>query len=94
MNRNESAELSLPDLKQLADRARLIAQPIDFDQLTADGLLRKAGAWYEAPGAHKLPEHVTAKIRATRFQNGRIFFKFTSTSGAEKLVRQLERLGY
>jgi hypothetical protein len=44
---------------------RLLSQPIDFAQLERDGLLREAGAWYEVPNMHLLPEHVVAQITET-----------------------------
>jgi hypothetical protein len=46
----------------LEHRVRLLSEPIDFDQLARDGLLKKVGAWYEVPNIHLLPEHVTVQI--------------------------------
>ena len=46
----------------LEHQKKLLSAPIDFDQLTRDGLLKNVGAWYEVPNIHLLPEHATAQI--------------------------------
>jgi hypothetical protein len=55
-----------PELLELAEA---LAAPIDFDQLIADGVLRKARGWYEVLDAARLPEHALRKIKAFKSGN-------------------------
>jgi hypothetical protein len=48
------------DLLELLEMA---ATPIDFNQLIADGVLRKHGARYELLDLARLPEYARRKIR-------------------------------
>lgn len=49
-------------LDELKRQKKLLSEPIDFEQLGRDGLLKKVGAWYEVPNIHLLPDHVRAQI--------------------------------
>ena len=49
--------------KTLLELIKLAASPIDFDQLIADGVLRKHGKRYELLDLARLPEHARRKIR-------------------------------
>jgi hypothetical protein len=49
--------------RKLLELVKFAATPIDFDQLIADGVLRKHGARYELLGLTRLPEHARRKIR-------------------------------
>lgn len=44
----------------------MLAKPIDFETLIADGVLEKNGAWYKILDMDRLPDHATAKIREAR----------------------------
>ncbi len=46
----------------LVELIKSAATPIAFDQLTADGVLRKHGARYELLNLARLPEHARRKI--------------------------------
>lgn len=48
----------------LIEQAKLQATPIDYEQLQADGFIKKKGAWWEVlvPIA-ALPEHVQAQVK-------------------------------
>lgn len=52
------------DRERLEKQTRLLSEPIDFEQLERDGILRKVGAWYEVPDMNLLPEHVSAQAIA------------------------------
>jgi hypothetical protein len=72
--------------QEILDAAELLAMPIDLDQLTADGTLRKAGnGWYEVLDAARLPEHALRKIKAVKSAN-RVKFRKAS----KKLAKFLE----
>ena len=47
----------------LLELLKMAATPIDFDQLIADGVLRRHGAKYELLDLARLPEHARRKIR-------------------------------
>jgi hypothetical protein len=49
--------------RTLLELLNIAATPIDFDQLIADGVLRKHGAKYELLDLARLPEHARLKIR-------------------------------
>lgn len=64
-------DISKMDKKALFDKLerqeKLMATPIDFDQLERDGLLkrvRKGGVTFDVPNIHLLPEHVRVHILA------------------------------
>jgi hypothetical protein len=48
---------------KLLELLKIAATLIDFDQLIADGVLRKHGARYELLDLTRLPEHARRKIR-------------------------------
>jgi hypothetical protein len=56
---------------ELIETAEALATPIDFDQLIADGVLRKAKTrgWYEILDTSRLPEHAWQKIKAIKSGN-------------------------
>lgn len=49
------------DREKHEKQMRLMSEPIDFEQLERDGILRKTGAWYEVLDMNRLPEHVRAQ---------------------------------
>jgi hypothetical protein len=49
--------------RTLLEILKMAATPIDFDQLIADGVLRRHGAKYELLDLARLPEHARRKIR-------------------------------
>ena len=54
-----------------AAQALLLSTPIDFDQLTADGvLLPLADGWYRVPEVVRLPAHALARISDMRVSGG------------------------
>ena len=82
------------DWPEFAKHVRLVAQPIDFHEMTANGLLRKVGAWYEVRNIHELPKHARLKIREIKVRDKKTMVKFTAGGAAVNLVKQLEKLGY
>jgi hypothetical protein len=50
--------------KTLLELIKRAATPIDYDQLIADGVLRKHGRRYELLDLARLPEHARRKIRS------------------------------
>jgi hypothetical protein len=72
---------------------KMAATPIDFDQLIAEGVLRKHGAKYELLDLAKLPEHARRKIRivATSHKTPRPVIAFYKPS--KQLVRQAKKMG-
>jgi hypothetical protein len=55
-----------PELRRVAE---ILATPIDFDQLIAAGVLRKARGWYEVVDPSRLPAHALYKMRALKTGN-------------------------
>jgi hypothetical protein len=49
--------------KTLLQLIKLAATPVDFEQLIADGVLRKHGKRYELLDLPRLPDHARRKIR-------------------------------
>jgi hypothetical protein len=53
----------IPTAEELSRLAELIATPIDFAELIADGVLvERGGGWYEVLDYERLPEHARQKI--------------------------------
>ena len=70
---------------ELERQKKLMATPIDFDQLERDGLVkrvRKGGVTFDVPNLHLPPEHVRAHIvEASTGPNGaRVKFSKTAPS--------------
>ena len=74
--------------KELRRLAELLAAPIDFDLLSAAGVLQKRRSWYEVLDLSQLPEHARVKIKAVRSPN---FVKFRKPS--KKMQKFLRREG-
>jgi hypothetical protein len=53
-----------PAIVELHRLAELLAAPIDFEGLTASGVLCPAGDWYQVLDWGRLPEHARRKINA------------------------------
>ncbi|MBI3425020.1 MAG: hypothetical protein HY011_18955 [Acidobacteria bacterium] len=70
------AENSKITIKEIEQRRKLVALPIDFDALIAEGLLEKKGAWYKVTDISKLPQHVRAKMGALRTEPQGTFVRF------------------
>ena len=57
-----------PDLNHLRELGRLLAEPIDFEQLEKDGAVEPApGGWYRVLDWKKVPIHARIKARRTRW---------------------------
>jgi hypothetical protein len=67
--------------QELLEVAEALATPIDFDQLTADGVLRKAGGWYEVLDPTRLPDSARQKIKAFKSGNRVRFRKPSKRAG-------------
>jgi hypothetical protein len=52
-----------PTLQELERLRELLATPIDFDRLVADGIIKRHGAWWQVLDTARLPEHARVKIR-------------------------------
>ena len=68
------------------EQARLLAKPIDFDELISQGLLEKKGAWYKIPRMTDLPRHVRDRMIEYRSDGCAKFAK--GTKAAERLVKK------
>jgi hypothetical protein len=55
--------------RHLLELLKTAATPIDFDQLIADGVLRKHGGRYELLDLARLSEHARRKIRVITTSN-------------------------
>jgi hypothetical protein len=77
----------------LLELIKLAASPIDFDQLIADGVLRKHGKRYELLDLARLPEHARRKIRivTTSSKTPNPVISFYKPS--KQVVRQAEKRG-
>jgi hypothetical protein len=80
-------------LDKLAAHVRLLAEPIDFEGLIESGVMRKSGRWYEIKNVHDLPDHVRLKISEIKSQGNLSAVKFSGTARAEKLMKQLKKVG-
>lgn len=53
----------LPTVEELARLSAMLATPINFAELIADGVLQESdGGWYEVLDYARMPEHVRQKI--------------------------------
>jgi hypothetical protein len=70
-----------------------VATPIDFDQLIADGVLRKHGARFELLDLARLPEHASRRIKfiATSNKTKNPVISFYKPS--RQAVQQAKKMG-
>ena len=78
---------------KLLELLKMAATPIDFDQLIADGVLRKHGGRYELLDLVRLPEHARRKIRiiATSRKTPNPVVSFQKPS--KQVLQQAKRMG-
>lgn len=69
----------------------LLAQPLDIGDLERRGILIRRGDWYEVPKPADLPEHVSAKIREVKKENGRMLVQLPCSAKASQAIA--ERMG-
>jgi hypothetical protein len=70
--------------QELIEAAEALAAPIDFEQLVADGVIRKTRGWYEILDTGRLPEHAWQRIKAVKTGN-RVKFRKPSKRAAKFL---------
>ncbi len=78
--------------KTLAEQTKILATPIDFDDLIKKGLIKKVGKSYYTDNIHKLPKEVTCKIK--EMSNGRYGLKLTfykETKSIKKVAKDFEQ---
>ena len=76
--------------EKLVQQVKLLAIPMDFDELQAQGILQKRGAWYEVLDRDWLPEHAADRVTEMQFTGKRFLVKFQkSTKAMEKLHKRL-----
>jgi hypothetical protein len=73
---------------ELIETAEALATPIDFEQLIADGVLRKGKGWYEILDPSRLPNHAWQKIKSVKSGNRVKFRKPNKRVG--KFLKSLE----
>ncbi|MES9280122.1 hypothetical protein ABEP46_12410 [Cutibacterium acnes] len=74
--------------EEVLEKAKILATPIDFEKLIADGILKKKGAGYVILDTNRLPEHAKSKI--IEVSGGAVKFS-KSTKSAQKLVDKLSK---
>ena len=73
----------------LIETAQLLAEPLDLEQLAADGVIRKRrGGWYEITDPDRLPDHARSKIKSVKSGN-RVKFRKASKR-ARRFLKSLE----
>ncbi len=73
-------------------KVELLAQPIDFDQLVADGVLRRKGSRYLVLDMDRLPEAASFQMRSMEQTKEGVVVRFAKTNKqAAKLLRKLKR---
>ena len=72
-------------------KLELLAQPVDFDQLVADGVLRRKGSGYLVLDMDRLPEAASVKMRSAKQTKEGVVCRFAKTTKqAAKLLRKLK----
>jgi hypothetical protein len=59
--------LMTPNIRaEIRANLEMLATPIDFSKLEAEGAIKKKGAWYEVLDGNKIPEHARKKGKAIK----------------------------
>lgn len=68
-----------------------LAQPVDFDQLVADGVLRRKGSGYLVLDMDRLPKAASCQMRSMKQTKEGVVVRFAKTTKqAAKLLRKLK----
>jgi hypothetical protein len=70
--------------QELLEVAEALSAPIDFNQLIADGVLRKSRGWYEILDPSRLPDHAWSRIKSVKSRN-RVKFRKANKRAAKLL---------
>jgi hypothetical protein len=66
------------DLEELKRIKELLEQPIDFDELIADGVIEESsGDWYKLLDYESLPEHARKKVHRMKESEEGFFVQFS-----------------
>ncbi len=84
---SDEQDISPEAIRALID---ILAKPIDFQALEAQGVLKKEGSRYRLLKPKELPEHASRKIEEIEFGDGGSFAKFESEKPYQKLRDQLK----
>ncbi|WP_027390906.1 hypothetical protein [Chrysiogenes arsenatis] len=80
---------SVMSREKILEKAKNLATPINFEDLIANGILEKKGAWYKILDMERLPEH--AKDKITEFASDGMVKFLKATKSAQKLVDKLSK---
>ncbi|MBM9605933.1 hypothetical protein [Desulfopila inferna] len=79
-------------IEELAEEARELAKPVDFEKLEKEGLLIKEGAWYRVPNMHKLPKHVRVKVKEISHDKKGTKVKLEKASKFDKSAKKFNKI--
>lgn len=77
--------------RTIEEEVWLLAQPLDAGDLERRGILIRRGDWYEVARPADLPEHVSAKIREVKKENGKMLVQLPCSAKASQMIA--ERMG-
>jgi len=75
--------------KMLANNSKILAIPIDFEDLIKKGLIKKVGKSYYTDNIHTLPKEIIKKIKS--FSNGRYGIKLTFYQETKSIKKNCKR---
>ncbi|EGQ9162802.1 hypothetical protein F7U82_24640 [Vibrio parahaemolyticus] len=85
MNQNEIDDIR----KMVANESYAASQPIDFEKLISDGLIKKVGNSYYTDDFNALPENIKKRVRNPR--KGRYGIKLEFTKETKKMAALAEK---
>ncbi|ELB2917204.1 hypothetical protein QNE50_001351 [Vibrio parahaemolyticus] len=75
--------------KMVANESYAASQPIDFEKLISDGLIKQVGKSYYADDFNALPDNVKKRVR--NFRKGRYGIKLEFTKETKKMAALAEK---
>lgn len=85
---NKRVQEPIVTTKELEQKARELATPIDFESLVRTGVLEEHKGWYKIFKMDELPAHAKAKIHKVKSSNGLTLVRFRTPS--KRLVKLLK----
>jgi len=84
-SKSELFELLKTELTQLA-------KPVDLEELEAQGIIAKRGAWYRLLRPNELPSNVSKRITAISQDSKGVKIKISKSSKFERLAAKVSKL--
>lgn len=80
-------------LKDIANEAKKLVDPVNYKILEAKGIITKEGPWYRVHDINKLPHHIRAEVIEEHQDEKGTKVVFRNSPDFDKYAKQFRKLG-